>query len=804
MIGSIVLTFALAFSIISMIMYFLNFRGYKNTLNYGRIAYHGMAVLVIVASVFLWYFILTHQYQFKYIYSYSNNSLRNLGVFHLASSFWGGQEGSFMLWLLLTSIVGIILQSYTSKRGDLEPRVMAVFTLATTFLLVMVSPWFKNPFEYIWTTPVFVNAEHINSLYLNSSIYPFIQSFFFTDQSNNQSFIQVNSALVSHLTQAGISVNQFIIDGKGLNPQLLNFWMQIHPPILFTGFSMATVPFAFAIAALMKNDYRDWVRQAFPWLLAGMGILGLGIMLGGYWAYEMLGWGGYWAWDPVENSSLIPWLVGVAGIHTLLVQRKSQAQGGIGKYAKTNLMLCVMTYVLVLYSTFLTRSGVLGDASVHSFVDPGMIVYLFLILFMGTFVLLGFGMIAYRWKTLNENITSEESLLSRELALFTAMIVLSASAIIVLVGTSAPIFGQSVDTFFYNEMHLPLAIIIMFLNGLSLLIKWKRSTLDELIKKSAYAVTGSLIFTLALIFFGGVHEIMIILLAFTSAFALIVNVDIAIKIIRGNFAMLGAYVAHTGIALFILGVIGSAVYTEHIDLKLEKNKPASAFGYEMTFTDLYPIANNTKYAFNVEIKKGSSQYNITPIMYISDFNNSLVREPAILSLLTKDIYLSPLGYDQGQESGEGQTVTIGLGSEYDFENIKIRYVEFIKPDMSAMMSGGDIQMGTKLSVKKDGKSYEASPLIDRSSGNFNYIAAELKDLNLKIEVRTIKPETQEAEFVISKIVNDNQVQTTPKEILQVTASIKPFISLVWTGVLVMVIGFITSMVRRLKDSMIVS
>ncbi len=199
-----------------------------------------------------------------------------------------------------------------------------------------------------------------------------------------------------------------------------------------------------------------------------MGVLGLGIMLGGYWAYEMLGWGGYWAWDPVENSSLIPWLVGVAGIHTLLVQKRSQAKGGIGKYAKTNLMLCVLTYVLVLYSTFLTRSGVLGDASVHSFVDPGMIIYLFLVLFIGTFILLGFGMIAFRWKTLNENIKDDESLLSRELALFTAMIVLIASAIIVFVGTSAPIFGQSVDTFFYDEMHLPLAIIIMFLNGISL------------------------------------------------------------------------------------------------------------------------------------------------------------------------------------------------------------------------------------------------------------------------------------------------------------------------------------------------
>jgi cytochrome c-type biogenesis protein CcmF len=802
MVGSIVLTLALAFSIISMIMYFLNYRGYKNTLNYGRIAYHGMAMLVIIASVFLWYIILTHQYQYNYVYSYSNNALRNLGFLHLASSFWGGQEGSFMLWLLLTAIVGIILQSYASKRGDLEPRVMAVFTLATTFLLVMVSPWFKNPFEYIWTTPVFVKIEHINSQFFNL---PFLQSFFFSDQSTNQGFIQVNSDLVAKLSQAGVSINQFITDGRGLNPQLLNFWMQIHPPILFSGFAMATVPFAFAIAALMKNDYRDWVRQAFPWMLAGMGVLGLGIMLGGYWAYEMLGWGGYWAWDPVENSSLIPWLVGVAGIHTLLVQKRSQAEGGIGRYAKTNLFLCVLTYVLVLYSTFLTRSGVLGDASVHSFVDPGMFIYLFLVLFIATFLFLGIGMIAFRWKTLNENIVEEESLLSRELALFTAMIVLIASAIIILVGTSAPIFGQSVDAFFYNEMHVPLVIIVMFLNGMSLLIQWKRTNTNEFIKKSAYSALGAVLFTLLLILFGGVKEIMIIILSFATSFALFVNLDISIKIVRGNLKMLGAYVAHIGIALFILGVIGSSVYSKEVTVDLVKGKQTSAFGYDLTFTEIYPIENNTKYAFNVDVKNGNSEYKMAPKMYRSDFNNSIMREPAILSLLTKDIYISPLGYDEGSaDNSASQKISINIDSIANFEGASIKYLEFIRPDMSAMMSGGDIEMGTKLSVTKDGKSYEISPLIKRESGKFIYIPVEVKEANLKIEVQKIDPGTQQAELIFSKIEGNNQTPNQPTEVLSVTASIKPFVNFVWIGVVIMVVGFFISMSRRLKESRLVS
>ncbi|GAB4299445.1 MAG: cytochrome c biogenesis protein CcsA [Ignavibacteriaceae bacterium] len=794
MLGSIVLSFALASSIIAMVMYYLNYRGYSNTLNYGRIAYHVMAMLVIVASTILWYSILTHQYQYKYIYSYSANSL-NTGF--LIASFWGGQEGSFMLWLLITSVVGIFLQSYSSKRGDLEPRVMAVFTLATTFLLIMVSPLFKNPFEFIWATPVFIDAKSINPQYLSAS---FLQGFSFTDNSTGQHFIQMNKDLYNILSSMGIAVNNFVIDGRGLNPQLLNFWMQIHPPILFTGFSMSTVPFAFAMAAMMKNDYTNWVRQAFPWVLAGAGILGLGIMLGGYWAYEMLGWGGYWAWDPVENSSLIPWLVGVASVHTLLVQRKSQAKGGIGRFAKTNLILCLLTYILVLYSTFLTRSGILGDASVHSFVDPGMLVYLFLVIFIGSFIALGFGMLLYRWKSLSEFEPQDDHLLSRELSLFTAAIVLCASALIVLVGTSAPIFGSSVDTFFYNEMHLPLAIIIGLLNGISLLIKWKKSNPQEVIRKSIPSVSISIVISLLIIIFGGISDIMIILLTLSTSFALVVNAEIAYKIIKGNLRMLGAYVAHIGIALFILGVIGSAVYSREVNVDLIKNERKQAFGYDLVFKGYTPIENSTKFAFNIDIKKDDKVYTVAPVMYISEFNNSLMREPAILTLLTKDFYISPLGYEDGRNQPSGTTVSLGPGESADVNGITINYTEFKKPDMAAMTGGGDIEMGSVLMITKDGNKFKAEPLIRRENGEFIYVPAVFPDLDLKIELTKIDPATQKSDFVVSSLSQTSG--SRPKEVLTVTASIKPYINLVWIGVAVMVAGFFIAVVRRLKESLV--
>ncbi|MDD5608608.1 MAG: cytochrome c biogenesis protein CcsA [Ignavibacterium sp.] len=800
MIGSIFLSAALVFSVIAMVMYFLSFRGYKNTLNFARYSYHGMAIFVMAASAFLWYAILTHQYQYKYIFSYSNNSLTTGLLF---SSFWGGQEGSFMLWLLLTSIIGIILQSYSSKRGDLEPRVMAVFTLATSFLLVMVSPWFKNPFEYIWMTPIFIDAKSINPQYFNLS---FLQNYIFTDQQSNTTYIQMSKELYAALSQAGVSVNQFIADGKGLNPQLLNYWMQIHPPMLFIGFAMATVPFSFAIAALMKNEYRDWVNQSLPWMLAGVAILGLGIMIGGYWAYEMLGWGGYWAWDPVENSSLIPWLIGVAAIHTMLVQKRSlKSTNGVGRYAKTNLILSILTYIFVLYSTFLTRSGVLGDASVHSFVDPGNLVYFFLVIFITTFILIGLGGIVYRWKYLEDKTVYDESLLSRELSLFTAAIVLVASAIIVLGGTSAPLFGQSVDTFFYDELHLPIAIIIGLLNGLSLLLKWKTTNAKAFLKDSALSVILSIFITALIVILGGVTNPMMILLSFSSAFALVVNAEIAIRIVKGNLKSLGAYVSHIGIALFILGVIGSGAYSSTVNLDLVKNKPASAFGYQLTFTGYTPIENNTKYAFNISMKKDNNSYQVAPVMYIAEYNNSLMREPAILNLFSKDVYLAPLGYEEGgDDHSHGDVVKLKKGVTTEYQNIKITFNKFdILPEtMQLMQEGKDFQMGAMLTLEANGKKEEFELLRKSVSGQAVFTEYSSENAGLKLQLNNLTAEMIE---VLINPINDTQDHSMEKpkeEVLFITASIKPYISLVWTGVVVMVLGFFIAVARRLKESLL--
>ena len=796
MIGNILLTTALMAGIFTVVMYYLTFKGYKNTLQLARFGYHAMAVMVIVSAAMLLYAVLTHQYEYKYVYNYSGSGLPT-GL--LLSTFYAGQEGSFMLWTFFTAIIGLILLEYTSKRGDLEPRVMMVFTLAASFLLIMVSPLLKSPFNYIWSEPSFIDLKNINQSFLSL---PALQSFFFTDQSSNQHFIRMSSDLYAVLKANGIAINDLIIQGKGLNPLLQNFWMQIHPPMLFVGFSMSAVPFSFAIAAMLKNEYKDWVKQSLPWVLSGAMVLGLAIMLGGYWAYGVLGWGGYWGWDPVENSSFVPWLVGVASIHTMLVQKKSQEKGGASRFVKTNLILSVMTYVLVLYSTFLTRSGILGDASVHSFVDPGRAVYLFLVLFLSVFAIIGVGGIVYRWKYLSEHFNYEENGLSRELALFTGSVALIASAIIVLVGTSAPIFGQTVETRFYNELNLPIAIIIGLLNGLSLLLKWKQTQGKQLLKQSVFSITSAVVLTAIVIIFGGVHQFMMILFTFSTAFTLFVNAEIAYKIIRGNKLFLGAYVAHTGIALFLLGVIATSGYSEKKEIDLVKNKPVSAFGYDLTFTGYTPIEDGKKFAFNVEVKKGDNTRVASPVMFIADFNNSLMREPDIITGFAKDVYVAPLGYSDGREENQGNEITLAKGEDYQFNGADIKFISFDIPEevRAKMMSGGDFQIGAKLNVTYQGESYDVEAAMKSTGGNREFIPVEIKKANLKITAAKFDP-SGKVSLNIATLDNSSSAKPVQKpEVLSVEASIKPFISLVWIGVLVMVFGFIISATRRSKES----
>jgi len=802
MVGNILITFALLASVFSITMYYFTYKGYDNALKLARAAYHATSISIIGASAYLMYAILNHQYEFKYVYDYSNS---DLSVGMLMSTFWAGQQGSFLLWLLLTALSGLALLEYTSKRGNLESRVMMVFTLAVTFLLIMVSPGLKNPFTLIWSDPTYIDLKNISQSFMSL---PFINDFLFTDQSSGASLVLINEKLAGLLASNGISINDFIQFGKGLNPLLNNFWMQIHPPILFVGFAMSTVPFSFAFAALISNDYKDWVTSSLPWLLGGMMVLGLAIMLGGYWAYVILGWGGYWGWDPVENSSLVPWIVGVAGIHTMLIQKRTQTKEHAGRFVKTNLILSILTYLLVLYSTFLTRSGILGDASVHSFVSPGMVTYALLLIFISTFTILGFGAIIYRWKYLEKTFTSEENILSRELALFVGAVLLLGSAAIIIAGTSMPIFGSAVEISFYNEMILPIAILLGILNGLSLLINWKKTSEKTLIDNLKIPLFVTFILTVVAVVWGGFNDIMAIIFMFSALFSMVINTKTIYKIVKNNISYIGGYVAHLGFAFFMLGVIGTGWFTTEKQVELIQGETKSALGYDFTFTGYTPVDNGKKYKFNVNVVKDGSENTLSPVMYVSDFNQSLMRDPDLLNLITKDLYLSPVSYEDAKEASGGEhnhQTTLIKGEPFEFHGSNITFTKFNFPQdaMSSMQSGADFFIGAVIEILHDGKTYTIEPKMKSSSGVKTFEDAVVEGTNLKIELKNLDA-SGKIEVVINELSKTDEptkeVQVAKGASLWVDISVKPFINLIWVGTLTIVLGFFISMVRRTKEA----
>ena len=295
----------------------------------------------------------------------------DLPTHYQLSAFWAGQKGSFLIWLLWGALLGLPLKRLAGKA---EAGVMGFYLLsllALVFILVR-----ENPFLMLKESPA---------------------------------------------------------DGAGLNPLLQDNWMVIHPPIMFIGFASSAIPCAFALAALWRREYDGWATRAFPWALGGFLVLGTAILMGGYWAYKTLGWGGFWGWDPVENASLIPWLLGTVLIHGLYLERTR------GRYRRANFVLAWLVYLSVLYGTFLTRSGVLADFSVHSFVDLG--ISRWLVAWMAVFIVLPLGLLVARWRQIPTE-RNEDPLLSRGTFLVLSTITVLVSALVITGGTSTPLLTK--------------------------------------------------------------------------------------------------------------------------------------------------------------------------------------------------------------------------------------------------------------------------------------------------------------------------------------------------------------------------
>jgi cytochrome c-type biogenesis protein CcmF len=431
-------------------------------------------------------------------------------------------------------------------------------------------------------------------------------------------------------------------DGRGLNPLLQNIWMVIHPPILFLGFAAMAVPFSMSVAGLWKKNAAILSEHAFPWLLFSVAVLGLGIMLGAYWAYGVLGWGGYWGWDPVENSSLVPWLVGIGLLHTLLAQRRTNA------YIRTNFALALVSFLLVLYSTFLTRSGVLGDASVHAFTDPGAQIYWLLLGGLVAVTAVSAALLVLRSRLFRPD-EKRGGLLTRETMLGGGTIALLLSAAVILFGTSLPILSKTrVEPSFYDATNLPIAVIITILIGYSLFMQWEVQDGPYTFRRSLTSL-GAAALSCILLLLAGVRDAGALLLIFTSLFALFVNVRIGAGAVRADWRSLGGKIAHAGIALFLIGVIATGRFSSKEHVSLPQYTPRTVLGRSMTYTG-YTQRPDGKIVFNISVVSPGESFSLSPVMSPGG-DQGVLRTPDIASFLMRDIYVSPVGVETAEATG---------------------------------------------------------------------------------------------------------------------------------------------------------
>lgn len=698
------------------------------------------AVLVAFASLLLLIQILSHDFTNGYVFSYSD---RSLSLFYLLSSFYAGQQGSFLFWALCSAALALLLHPYTTKRKT-EYQVMAVVMGVQTLLMILILG--KSPFVTVW------------------SLFP------------------------------DIPAGTIPPDGRGLNPLLQNFWMVIHPPILFIGFAAMAIPFAFSIAGLWKRQDDILVGQGLPWVLFATSSLGLGIMLGGYWAYGVLGWGGYWGWDPVENSSLVPWLTGMGMLHTLLAQRRT------GKFVRTNYFLAIISFVLVIYSTFLTRSGILGDASVHSFTDPGALIYWLLI---GILVLTGGGgliLLGSRWKQLKPE-SASSGILTREVALGAGTLALLLIAVVVLFGTSLPIFSTiRVEPAFYDATNLPIAIALGLLIGISLYLQWEDQEWRLALRRSWISVVGAVLVTLVVVLFG-MRDVLIAALFFASVFALFVNLDIAIRVARGNWRLLGGKAAHIGVAVFFLGVIGSGRYntTEHAALPL--NRPQEVLGHSMTYTGSRQLPDG-KFAFDVQVRSSGPGIVLSPVMF-NTAQQGVMRNPDIASFLFQDLYVSPVSLNGGEPTpaGPSQELSLRKGEKTTVGTSTVIFTGFDMSGHAAETAKDGIPISVVLNISDGTKTEVVKPMavFDRTGPvRFHSVESHLLKGLLKLVLVEAGSGGENSLAMLELQPLDSSVQQP--ETLVVEASIKPFVNFVWSGTLIMMVGFVLSMITRTKES----
>ncbi|HET9328095.1 MAG TPA: cytochrome c-type biogenesis CcmF C-terminal domain-containing protein, partial [Candidatus Eisenbacteria bacterium] len=685
----------------------------------GRTAFAVQWAGLLASTAFLWYILFTHQFQYQYVASYSSSAMPGHYVY---AAFWGGQEGTFVLWALLTATLGLILMRV---RHPLTRPAMLFLNLPLVMLALVTV--MRGPFL---TFPM----------------------------------------------------GRVPMDGQGLNPLLQDPWMTIHPPVLFTGFSSLVVPFAIAMAALVKRDYDGWIKPVLPWAVFSTAILATGFIMGGVWAYKVLGWGGYWGWDPVENGSLIPWLSNIALLHGLLVQRAT------GSLRRTNFFLAVTSYVLVLYASFLTRSGVLADFSVHSFVNLGLNGFLLSFLFLTMIV--GYGAWLLR---LRDMPSPKEPLgsFSRESMMWLGQLVFMLMAALTAVGMSAPLitrlFGppSNVQTSYYNLVNGPLAIALGLLLGIAPLMRWRKQEPAALMKAALPSVVGAVVLGLAAAALG-VREPIPLAVVFGAAFALTGNLVVTVRGFRAGWKHGVAFLGHTGVAILLIGIIASSNYGRSSQAQLPVGETKDVLGYRLEFQGIRPGAGGQDRAV-IAVNAEGGAFDALPALYWSEFNQGYMKKPHIQRYLAYDLYISPLEMVGGEEEVNGVWFSKG-------ESKKVGEVTYTFMDFDRQM-GDVVRVAARMRAEIGGRTVTVRPVleINLKEGTPNRIPDYLPG-GASVQIASVDPNTGRVALELP-----GMGRTRSQDILAVEVSTKPLINLVWLGAIVMLASAFMSMWRRALD-----
>ncbi len=757
----------------------------------GSFVIHTLCIIGIFSA--LYYIITNHLFEYNYAWQHSNKALP---MKYLLSCFWEGQEGSFMLWAFWHCVLGLIV--IRTGKG-LESRAMTVISGVQLALTSFLLGFYFSDSIKIGSTPFILLRDSMRDAPI------------FSDPNY---------------------LSAFIHDGNGLNVLLQNYWMVIHPPVLFLGFAATLIPFAFVIAALWKGDYKTFIRPTVIWSLVAGGVLGLGIMMGGAWAYESLNFGGYWAWDPVENASLVPWLTLIAGLHTLIVFKAT------GRSLSITMVFYGLTYALIWYSTFLTRTGVLGDTSVHAFTGEGKSIYWHLLAVLGLLMLLSAVLIAVRWKSF-PRIKTEEATSSREFWMTIGSFLLLLSSAHIILVTSIPVWaplakwisGNDIAPpvereMHYNSVQIWVAIIIALLSAVGLYLKFKQSDMRTIARRIGMVVGISLVLTLVIGYFRSIAGAQYWLLLFAAVFALVANTYYAFGVQQGSLKKRGAALTHFGFALTLLGILLSSYGKEVISLNttgaeidLGKKTLAESVkesrenvimfrgsrvamgNYFATYVGDSVSETDPRTFFKVRFERvdtATDKVEETFTLYPDAFVNpkgqeGLSSNPDTRHYLTRDIFTYVNSIYKPKDPGAWRTDTVQAGDSIFLSNA---YLTFDGFDRNAQRPGydakdGDVAVGARLNVHTlEGNADPILPLFIIRDNGISLVEDTARSIGLYARLSNVLPQQNAA------VIETKQTDARDQYIVM-KALLFPYINVLWLGIIITVAGFGLSAYNRI-------